>query len=161
MRMRHVLLAGFLAAGIAATASAAQATNGTLTFQNATGSTISTNVDFDCDAFDNTTCPIHPYPITPGTSVTLTVPSSVPSSTKYGLVGGYFTYTALTKSVLGGPAWCKFQVKVQSNYYKRWSGQVYSYKAIDGFIPYTPSCTVTSFTINSTTGVWAATVRMQ
>ncbi len=161
MRIRNVLFSGLLATGLAATASAAQATTGNLTFQNATGSTISTLVEYECDTFDGTDCPVYEPKIAPGTSVTLTVPSSVPSSTKHGLVGGYFTYTAMTKSVLGGPAWCKFQVKVQSNYYKRWSGQVYSYKAIDGFIPYTPSCTVTSFTINSTTGAWAATVRMQ
>ncbi|MFA7431748.1 MAG: hypothetical protein WCZ23_16435 [Rhodospirillaceae bacterium] len=85
----------------------------------------------------------------------------MPSSTPYGLVNGYFTYTAVTKSALGGPAWCKFQVKVQSNSSARWSGQVFTSKAIDGFLPYTPVCTVSSFTINSTTGVWATTIRMQ
>lgn len=161
MPIGKILFGALCAAGVAVGASAAHATSGTITFQNATGSTISTQVEFECSGRIGGDCPFDPGIINPGTSVVHAVPSDVLSSTKYGLVSGYFTYTALTKSVLGGPAWCMFQVKVQSDRSARWSGQVYSYKAIDGFLPYTPVCTVTNFTINSTTGVWATTVRMQ
>lgn len=161
MRIGKILLGAFLTAGIAIGASAAHAANGTITFQNATGSTISTVVKFDCNDSTGVTCPENPVFISPGASIVQPVPSEVPGSKKYGLVNGYFYYIAETKSVLGGPAWCMFQVVLQSDRSARWSGKVNAYKAIDGFLPYTPACTVTNFTVNSTTGIWATTLRMR